>query len=336
MISTVKINLDGISCHVTFPKRLSVTGDLLTFKSCPYRWFLRRCLGIGEKDSSVHLDFGRAFADALQKARLKYFLEGTTEKEALDAAKEVMFRWGLESPWTDEYKNAETGIMLVDKYFDQYPFDGDSVPFEFTDGTLSVEYSCEVSSGQIHPLAETDIMLYAKPDYIGIDKYNNVTLVDEKTSSRSGKYKQEITTLDYQSSPQFLLYASLINKDNILGKRKIKYGQIRRAVLNSQVYGTPGMLETYEFTLAQDLLNNYGKSLDYTVSRMRNMFLEVIEDGDRLYSYREYGNCVAYDRACGNIKNCINTTFYPLSELLQQPRNIFDSESQQYVNLVEL
>ena len=107
-----------------FPNILDWT-QVSAYRACPVKWFYKHCLHL-RQEKSVHLHFGGAYADGLEIARRRFYVENHSQLEAVALGKEAIQEfWGDPDLFADERKNLDTCLQLLDLNFMEYPLGTD-------------------------------------------------------------------------------------------------------------------------------------------------------------------------------------------------------------------
>jgi hypothetical protein len=169
-----------------FPEHLDNTA-LSGFRDCPKYFFWQQIRRIVPRGTSIHLDFGGAFASGLEAARTAYYVQGLSQSDA-----EVI---GLHTAWQhfrnddrlpaeESTKDALGLIRALEAYLDTWPFETDSLqPVKFSNGQYGIEFSFAVPIPVAHPVTGNPLIICGRADMIGeIQNPRTIFVVDEKTS----------------------------------------------------------------------------------------------------------------------------------------------------------
>lgn len=185
---------------ITFPTSISPT-QRSAFVICPQQWFWRYCCGIRPGGRSVHLDAGAAFAAGLEAARKAFFIDGHSEREALDVG-----LGALEAAYAnaDVYGDSvakSLGGMLggLQYYFDTWPMSHDHfTPMRFGPES-GIEFTFSVPLDIAHPDTGDPLLFGGRIDMIARYRSDNVIWVlDDKTSGSLGPTWRNQWQLDSQ------------------------------------------------------------------------------------------------------------------------------------------
>jgi len=140
------------------------------------------------KNQSVHLHAGKAFASGLEAARLAFYLEGASERDAVAHGLGVLLReYGdFECP-EDSAKSAVRMAGAFEFYFDQYPMSKDrAVPVTMPGGKKGIEFGfVEPIPDVTHPETGQPLLYSGRMDML-CEFSGGMFGEDDKTTSSLG------------------------------------------------------------------------------------------------------------------------------------------------------
>ena len=93
-----------------------------TYRDCPQKFYQNYILHRQTPGINVNLQFGGAFAKALEVVREAFYTEGLTLEEAMVAgATEAIAMWGDYVPPEGKNKTLPRLVEAISEYFRQYP-----------------------------------------------------------------------------------------------------------------------------------------------------------------------------------------------------------------------
>jgi hypothetical protein len=310
---------------------------------------------------NIDLEFGGEFASAIEKVRVAYYKEGKSTDEALAIGLlHVRDNFSVsfaESNIADTLKTPEKMSEVLRAYFQEYPLDSTAiVPFELSDGSISVEQTFDIELPFNHPETGKPLVMSVKPDMIGMDSHGKFVLVDEKTSKQTGMNDYTKTVDCYRTKNQFVQYVFGINRNKEkFGDLNVTHMVIRRVVVTAKAMKDMNVVEEYEFnidswyqqewwnnTLAMvaDMLANYNK---FSLINPR----EVDEFPDMAFKNsqppsdykpipfrKSYGNCEQFFKPCKFTNHCTSKEGQDL-QAQGFEQKVFNKETKNEIPLVE-
>lgn len=168
-----------------FPEVLDST-MIVTYRSCPHKFFREYCEHWKSKTPSVHLHAGAAFAKGLEVARFAYFRDGhdqhTAEEMGIAA---LLHAYGDFDCPEDSAKSATRMAGAMEFYFERYPFAEENAPPHRINGTPAVEFNFAEPLPILHPETGNPLILCGRFDQI-VDYAGGVWGEDDKTASQLG------------------------------------------------------------------------------------------------------------------------------------------------------
>lgn len=176
---------------LTFPD--VVNNSLVSeYKACPLKAFYKHILKIRPKTTSVHLNAGRAYSDAMDVFRQAYYGEEKLDFESARARAvcALIESYGDYEP-EDKYANKAwdrvVGALLY--YFHRYPPDQDILRPATINGKPASEFSFAepLHENLVHPETGDPILYTGRFDSImEMGSEHNLYGYDDKTTSRLG------------------------------------------------------------------------------------------------------------------------------------------------------
>jgi len=157
------------------------------FRACPRSAFLESFQHWKPKVRSVHLHAGAAYARALEVARLAYYAEGKSEREAIELGLHALIvAYGdFECP-PDSAKSLERMCGAFEYYFSEYPMASDSAkPARLPGDRLGIEFSFAEPIDLTHPETGDPLLYCGRFDMI-CDYVGALYGEDDKTTSQLG------------------------------------------------------------------------------------------------------------------------------------------------------
>ena len=251
------------------------------FRSCPQKAFLEYFLHWKTKSPSVHLHAGKAYAAALERTRVEFYLNGTPPNLAIARGLETLLReYGdFECP-SDSAKSCERMCGAFEFYFDHYPLGTDkAIPVTLPGGAKGIEFSFAEPIEFNHPESGDPILYVGRMDMIC--EYAGAWYgLDDKTTSQLGAswpkqwdLRSQFTGYTWGAAKSgFPLSGFIVRGVSIL---KTKYD-----TLQPITYRPAWMIEQWYTQLLRD------------VKRMVQCWEEGYWDFDLDHACTEFGGCV--------------------------------------------
>lgn len=157
------------------------------FRQCPRSAYLESFLSWKPRTRSVHLHAGAAFARGLEVARLSFYADGHSERDAIALGLQALIQaYGdFECP-PDSAKSLERMMGAFEYYFSQYPLGTDTLrPATLPGGKLGVEFSFSEPIELDHPETGDPLLYCGRFDMIA-DYCGALYGEDDKTTSQLG------------------------------------------------------------------------------------------------------------------------------------------------------
>ncbi len=200
------------SMKTLFPLVLDNT-IMSSWAGCQTKTFYNHMMHLSSGKVSVHLHFGGAFAEGLEKARKAFYTDGKSEWEAVTIGQEAAVKYyGDFQPPDKSPKTSDRLWGLLEAYFFTYRLSEDSAPpVELADGTHGIEYSAMIELPYKHP--ELDIPLFYTGRLDMLVEYNGMRLMlDDKTT---GGYFSKTWAKSWDTRSQFTGYSWLLKESGI-------------------------------------------------------------------------------------------------------------------------
>jgi hypothetical protein len=179
--------VDSIQERPAFPE--CVDNTILTeFRTCPISCFRTYFSHWKNKNLSVHLHAGAAFARGLEVGRKLYFDEGLKEDDAMAGGfKALLEAYGdFECP-SDSPKSRERMAQAFEYYLSgEWTFSRDTArPAQMPSGKHAIEFSFAEPLPIIHPTTGQPIIYAGRADMI-VEMNKGLFVEDDKTASQLG------------------------------------------------------------------------------------------------------------------------------------------------------
>lgn len=295
-----------------FPLVLDNT-QLTAFKGCPTKWFYNHCLHLAE-EKSVHLHFGGAYARGLEVARTRFYLEGATEAEAVDAgAQAIIDFWGDPDDFARLTKNLTACVQLLELYFMQFPMSTDIYRPVLLDlegrEEVGVEFDFMDTLNFRHPVIDSELFFTGRVDMLtNSPNYDtkSVMVFDDKTT---GGYITPFLRESWRTRAQFSGYCKGLRNAGI---------KARGAVISLASITKSGVaFERLETVRSPYQLEIWEKSRDTTVKQMLEYYSIMVAE-KKLNpkstvpqcspSSNLSEHCLSFFRNCWYTEACVNAT----------------------------
>lgn len=169
----------------TFPEVLDST-MIVTYRSCPHKFFRSYCEHWHPSAQSVHLHAGAAFAKGLEVARLAYFRDGASAEDAqARGIGALLTAYGDFDCPEDSAKSATRMAGAMEFYFERYPFLEENAPPHQIAEKPAIEFNFAEPLPILHPETGNPLILCGRFDQI-VDYAGGVWGEDDKTTSMLG------------------------------------------------------------------------------------------------------------------------------------------------------
>lgn len=181
------------------------------FATCPQKYYREVICGLQPKDgTSVHLQAGAAYADALEAYRREFYTTGDYEKAVADGFLALVKGYGP-NDFEGEKKTIERMIAAYIEYLYKYPPGTEHAKPSMGPSGPRVEFSFTIEiPGVTHPITG-DPLLYAGTFDQLADYTGGLFIFDDKTTSRMGALWKHQWTL----RSQFTGYVAGARESNI-------------------------------------------------------------------------------------------------------------------------
>ena len=176
-----------------FPK--VITSSLReTFNKCHKKFYHETICGTAPKGQNIHLEFGGAYAKALEYFRIAYYGEKYQhlpqperyEEAVVDGLIALIAKWGDYEPDEAETKNFDRLVGSYIEYLSLYPPETDHIKPSMFEGKPRVEFSFlfEIPTVQ-HPVTGDPLLFAGRFDMLG-DFNGGLFVFDDKTTGAMG------------------------------------------------------------------------------------------------------------------------------------------------------
>ncbi|HOT89401.1 MAG TPA: PD-(D/E)XK nuclease family protein [Bacteroidales bacterium] len=219
------------------------------FWICPYQWMRDYILKEKVFEDSVHMSFGTAIHEALQKFLTIYYNE----------SEETAYKLDLITPFIERFKQLITtkNIKYTQKEFDEFIEDGKAIISEFINPVnIKLNFSRDK-----YDLIGTEVK-FTSPivNNVNLDAYldlvlkekisGNIRIIDIKTATREWNNSMKE---DFTKTSQLVLYKAVYSKNNniplskihvefIILKRKL-YENVKYKQTHIQIFKPPAYQE---------------------------------------------------------------------------------------------
>lgn len=277
---------------------------IVTFRSCPRKFFNSYVLGLTPLGSRIDLVAGAAFAAGCEAVRRGVFEKGLSVKAALnDLAMPVFMKeWGDAEPHKRSNKSFANMWMALEQYFEEHPPLEDPFQPIMINGKCSAECTFSIPLPFKHPVSGEQLVYGGRFDLLAKYQGETLAIVDEKTTSRFGDTWAD----QWKIRSQFIGYCYAMQQYGY----NISMAVVRGICILSRETKFATAITTYN----QNLIDSWYKSLLIDIDRMLN-YWQRMEDEDFRGYYPAYGD------ACTSYGNC---QFVPLCTS-QNPRAWFSN-----------
>lgn len=306
-----------------FPTALSVSRDLEVYPICNYKWFLTRCCRLYKYSSNVDLEAGGEFAKAMEIVRNAYYKDGLSEQQAVQLGVDnILTSYALtynENPWKESVKSPEKMAEVLRMMFKENSMEDTTiVPFEMSDGELSVEQEFHVELPIKNPDTGQPIVLKGLLDMLGM-RGDTVFGVDEKTCK--SVLTDTIAQADLlRTSNQFVCYVNLANKNKEkFGNVEVTHFKVHKCKVKDKYSPTENVVEGYEFLIDIWFQKTWWSNMLFQVQDMvykYNAFKFARGEGlDNVIFPRSYGHaCTLFFKPCVFSYHCTSGSAQNLYE----------------------
>jgi hypothetical protein len=163
------------------------------FVSCPRAAYWEFFLHYKSKAPNIHLHAGKAWASALEAARLAYYGDGllASEAQALGLHRLILDYGDFQCPerGSGSTKSLDRLIEAFSYYFTAFPLDTDPVqPFQGKNGKPMVEFNFALPIDEkrlLHPVTGDPILFAGRADMVATYA-GSLSIYDDKTTSALG------------------------------------------------------------------------------------------------------------------------------------------------------
>lgn len=169
-----------------FPEVVDST-ILAAFRSCPRKAYLEFFEHWKNKDPSVHLHAGAAYARGMEVARKSFYEEGKPAEDSVALGlKALLVDYGDFQCPEDSAKSASRTAGALEFYFERYPLGVDTaVPLTLPSGRKAIEFGGVEPLDILHPVTGNPLLYSWRMDMAC--EYNGLRLgEDDKTASQLG------------------------------------------------------------------------------------------------------------------------------------------------------
>ena len=297
-----------------FPNQLSVSRDLEIFPICNYKWFLQRCCRLYKYATNVDLEAGGEFAKAMEIVRNAYYKDGLSEEAAVELGGNNILTSYAETynrnTWKESVKSPEKMAEVLRSMFKENSMEDTTiVPFEMSDGELSVEQEFSVELPIVNPDTGKPIILKGLLDMLGM-RGNTVFGVDEKTCK--SVLTDTILQADLlRTSNQFVCYVNLANKNKEkFGDVEVTHFKVHKCKVKEKYNKSENVVEGYEFLIDIWFQKAWWENMLYLVNDMVGKYLRFKATQVYVNSYQADNN--DYD-AEFDLHTLQNIVFFPRS-----------------------
>ena len=194
-----------------------------TFNTCHNKFYKETVCGIAPKGQNVHLEFGGAYAKALEHFRLAYY--GDTyadlpqperyQHAVTDGLIALMDHWGSYEPPEDETKNWDRLVGAYIHYLINYPPETDHAKPSMFQGRPRVEFSFLFEIPECFHPETKDPMLFAGRFDMLSDFSGGLFVFDDKTTGAMGATWSK--QWDLRSQFTAYCYGARLNDKNVVG-----------------------------------------------------------------------------------------------------------------------
>ncbi len=194
-----------------------------TFNSCHTKFYKETICGIAPKGQNIHLEFGSAYASALEVFRVAYYGDEyadlpTDERfsnSVTDGFIAMMVKWGEYTPDEKETKTFERLTGAYIEYLVTFPPATDHIQPSMFEGKPRVEFSFifEIPGCQ-HPVTGDPLLFAGRFDMLG-DFNGGLFIFDDKTTGAMGATWSR--QWDLRSQFSAYCYGAKINDHKVVG-----------------------------------------------------------------------------------------------------------------------
>lgn len=257
------------------------------FVDCPTAFMWSNIVRIRPSAGSIHLVAGGAFAAGMHALRTAYYEQGLNlDNSMVEATRALLQTYGTFDP-KDHAKSPEGMVGAMEAYLEAWPFDESSLtPYVLPSGQIASEVSFAIPLPVLHPQTGDPIIYAGRLDWVGVDPYGQLWIVDEKTTTQLGEQWSKQWTL----RGQFLGYKWAARE---LGLPPLAGVVVRGVAILKTLYRT-----------ADSVL----QSPDWMVDRWHAQMLHDVKEMRRYYDEgfwpQAFGSaCTAYG-GCGYMPLC--------------------------------
>lgn len=165
-----------------------------TFNKCHKKFYHETVCGTAPKGQNIHLEFGGAYAQALETFRMAYYGEEYRElppterfQEAVtDGLIALMVKWGDYEPEPTDTKNFDRLVGAYIEYLAIFPPETDHIKPSMFEGKPRVEFSFLFEIPEVtHPTSGDPLLFAGRFDMLG-DFNGGLFVFDDKTTGAMG------------------------------------------------------------------------------------------------------------------------------------------------------
>jgi len=205
-----------------FPK--VITSSLReTFNVCHKKFYLETVCGTAPKGQNVHLEYGGAYAQALETFRMSYYGEKFSalpqreryEEAVTDGLIALIAHWGDYEPEEGATKNFDRLVGAYIEYLINYPPGTDHIQPSMFEGKPRVEFSFLFEiPGCKHPTTRDPLLFAGRFDMLG-DFNGGLFVFDDKTTGAMGP--TWAGQWDLRSQFSAYCYGARLNDKHVVG-----------------------------------------------------------------------------------------------------------------------
>lgn len=182
------------------------------FAGCEMRAFRDYIQHLSYGQESVHLVFGKAFAEGLEKARVAFYTEGKSHNDSVIIGQDAAIAsYGDYIPPERSVKTADKLVAGLEAYFMEWSMENDTaIPVELEGGGHGIEYSFVHELPFKHPTLGIPLMYAGRADML-VHHMGKIWMEDDKTSGQM----TSTWARQWETRGQFTGYAWGLKKSGI-------------------------------------------------------------------------------------------------------------------------
>jgi hypothetical protein len=260
-----------------------------TFNSCHKKSHYETILGIAPAGQNVHLEFGGAYASALETFRVAYYGEEYAhltqreryEEAVADGLIALMVKWDDYTPEEGTTKNFDRLVGAYIEYLVSYPPETDHAKPSMFEGKPRVEFSFVFTIPDCYHPETGDPMLFAGRADMMVDFTGGLFIFDDKTCGQMGATWAK----QWDLRSQFTAY--------VAGARMADYNVLGAIVRGMCILKT--MFKTREALVYRPdwMVERWKKRLTWDTQRMIEMYNNDYwpNTGEESGACSNYGGC---------------------------------------------